>query len=203
MVKLVHGESYTFSIDNIFKTGVYTSVDKSFIGGGGIKICEASEALCVDFLSPSLKKMEHKKFSDTKVGDDIFTTRHGWEKCTGRFDAQYGVKTKNVNYTNKGQGYIENKHPSAWTYDPFDGTKPPREFVKGHWYPCIKLSGQPAICKYKGNNTFIDINGIFCNTEQKQIWIGKSLGVIEFPTTFSSLMDGLVENELIFITENL
>ncbi len=149
--------------------------------------------------------MEHKKFSALQIGDDIFTIKNGWEKCTRIYSGNrpYPIEVGLAKFTSTGRVLDAHANASAWTYDPFRGTKPPREFVKGHWYPCIKLSGQPAICKYKGNNTFMDINGIFYNTEQRQIWIGKSLGVIEFPTTFSSLMDGMWSPDGLPVGESL
>ncbi len=72
--ELIHGESYTFGIDNILKTGLYTAVDKSFIGDDGITICSASEANYIEALGPFLNKkaraifkVKYEKIDTSKV----------------------------------------------------------------------------------------------------------------------------------------
>lgn len=58
--------------------------------------------------------------------------------------------------------------------------KPEREFIKGHWYPCIyeKMEG---VIKCTGDNTFISktvASGKFTPNDFE--WIGESLGDIKF-----------------------
>ncbi len=126
--------------------------------------------------------MEHKKFSDTKVGDNIFTTRRGWEKCTGILedDMDYPVVANSGNYTSTGKVYLSHSNPSAWTHDPFDGTEPPRKFIKGHWYQCVDYTGKPEVRKYAGNECFTQEKHRLVSLLHYQ-WVGKSMGKLEFP----------------------
>ncbi len=129
--------------------------------------------------------MEHKKFSDLQIGDDIFTIKNGWEKCTRIYSGNppYPIEAGLALFTSTGRVGTIHHSPSAWTYDPFTNTVPPREFVKGHSYPCLKGSGQQVIYKYEGNNAFTDTDGTFCGEVLSDLCIGESLGVIEFPTS--------------------
>ncbi len=72
--ELIHGESYSFIIDNIFKRGLYTAVDKTFISEDGITICASSEANYIEALGPFLNKkaraifkVKYEKIDTSKV----------------------------------------------------------------------------------------------------------------------------------------
>ncbi len=127
--------------------------------------------------------MEHKKFSDTKLNDWIFTIRGDWERCIKNDCASdYPIRTKQGSYTNRGMLHPTHKHPSAWTYDPFNNTAPPREFIKGHWYPFVDRDGYSGVYVFDGEafrphiSTMVSSLGV-----EDMKWIGESLGKIEFP----------------------
>jgi len=58
----------------------------------------------------------------------------------------------------------------------------PREFIKGHWYPCVDEDGDKCVYFYDYDGVFrissdeCDTNIVCCNMK----WIGKSLGAIKF-----------------------
>jgi hypothetical protein len=73
-----------------------------------------------------------KPLSNVKVGDWIFTVADGWTKVLTIIEgSDYPIKTISSWYTHEGKLHHEDKHPSAWTYDPFDGTLPPAVFKEG------------------------------------------------------------------------
>ena len=57
----------------------------------------------------------------------------------------------------------------------------PREFIKGHWYPCIELDGKKRVFMYNGEN-FVYYIGEYSRVECASSFrfIGKSLGEVKF-----------------------
>ncbi len=137
--------------------------------------------------------MAHKKFSDSQIGDDVFTIMNGWEKCTRIYSGNppYPIEVGLASYTNTGRVLDAHANASAWTYDPFDGTEPPiREFIKGHWYPVITIEGRmSATMRYNGEVfvTWVTVHHMphvtYVEWSPSELAIGESLGVIEFPTS--------------------
>lgn len=71
--------------------------------------------------------MTTKKFEDVREGDWVFTCGNGWEEVlSNEFDSLYRIETESNSYTVEGMNNENDKHPSAWTYDPFNGTEPPK-----------------------------------------------------------------------------
>ena len=57
----------------------------------------------------------------------------------------------------------------------------PREFVKGHWYPCVeKTNGVKRVLIYMGHYEFSFSNGGVISKNERELSVGKSLGEIKF-----------------------
>ena len=65
---------------------------------------------------------------DVKEGDWIFTIQDGWAKVIGVVENdRYPIVTASECYDLGGKYDVEDSFPSAWTYDPINGTNPPEE----------------------------------------------------------------------------
>lgn len=59
----------------------------------------------------------------------------------------------------------------------------PREFTKGHWYPCVDKIGEHSIYMYTGKAFSIDGLAVSYQVSPYGMkWIGESLGEINFPS---------------------
>ena len=57
----------------------------------------------------------------------------------------------------------------------------PREFIKGHWYPCVDSGRERSLYYFNGDRFYIDGNQSDDGDEvESMLWIGKSLGEIKF-----------------------
>jgi len=68
----------------------------------------------------------------------------------------------------------------AWSIDHRYRLKP-REFVKGHWYPCVDYCGDKLVCIFNGESFSHDIST--CSRIERVnslLFIGESLGEIKF-----------------------
>lgn len=57
----------------------------------------------------------------------------------------------------------------------------PREFTKGHWYPCSKCNGSRFIAMFNGLSfsCFESASSVIIKTNDMK-WVGESLGEIKF-----------------------
>ena len=66
-----------------------------------------------------------KEVKDVQVGDWVFTVHAGWTKVTKIRDGAYPIHTKYATYSVEGKYRHGDTYPSAWTYDPLNGTEHP------------------------------------------------------------------------------
>ena len=72
-----------------------------------------------------------KDFKDVQIGDFVFTIVYGWIKVRKIFkNHHYPILCGNESFNSEGKPFHENTNPSAWTYDPLHGTKPPIDWKK-------------------------------------------------------------------------
>jgi hypothetical protein len=119
--------------DKIIRKGTITKllgdngqVHINYLDGMNIIVHSANPALFHD--DDELQPVTPKAFKYVKHGDWIFTIRAGWVKVSNlniHCSADYPVGTSHGSYTLNGKEYSNNTCPSAWTYDPFNGTEPP------------------------------------------------------------------------------
>ena len=75
--------------------------------------------------------------SNIQSGDYIWTIQLGWAKVTIKPDNTYKITVKHPSYsgytyTSDGKHHLDNLHPSAWPFNPFNpDEQPPQDFKPG------------------------------------------------------------------------
>lgn len=127
------GYNYT-TLNSEEVTRIWGVTENSVIWGELEGFC-TDDNLTYEQGKPQTKEKPKMKndFSNVKVGDCIFTVAEGWDKVTNvNLDAgDWAIRTENMSYDLRGHHMASNKHPSAWTYDPFEDTDPPLYFRPG------------------------------------------------------------------------
>jgi hypothetical protein len=65
------------------------------------------------------------EFKDLEGGDDVFTVSDGWTKVDlGNVSEMGHISILGTSYRKDGRLSVTDDHPSAWTYDPLNGSEP-------------------------------------------------------------------------------
>ena len=127
----------------------------------------------------------NKQFKDVKKGDWAFTIAQGWVQVIDitsyHKNTTYPITCGNETFTQEGKHLVENMHPSAWTYDPFNNTKPPE--------PTIDWSKVPP-------NT-----NVLVRDNERNIWMERNFAVYANSSTFPFYVANMGED--MSTTENV